>query len=45
VPERYEQVVVESSQQCPGECIFVELEPEPRGAISAPHGGTRVKPA
>ena len=24
VPERYEQVVVESSEQCPGECIFVE---------------------
>lgn len=29
VPERFEQVVVESSEQCPGECIFVELEPEP----------------
>lgn len=29
VPERYERVVVESSEQCPGECIFVEADPEP----------------
>lgn len=26
VPLRYEQVVVESSEQCPGECIFVEFD-------------------
>ena len=24
IPERYEQVVVESAERCPGECIFVE---------------------
>lgn len=24
VPERFEYVVVESSEECPGECIFVE---------------------
>ncbi|MDH4147577.1 MAG: ferredoxin [Acidimicrobiia bacterium] len=29
VPERYEQVVVESSLQCPGECIFVEADVAP----------------
>jgi hypothetical protein len=29
VPDRFEQVVVECSEQCPGECIFVEAEPEP----------------
>lgn len=27
VPERFEQVVVDCSAQCPGECIFVEDEP------------------
>ena len=43
VPVRYEQAVIESSQQCPGECIFVELEPEPKPARVAP-GGTRVTP-
>jgi ferredoxin len=45
VPHRYEQVVVECSQQCPGECIFVELEPDPLGAITTPAGGVRVAPA
>jgi ferredoxin len=45
VPQRYEQVVVESSQQCPGECIFVELEPDPVAAVGRPPDGVRVKPA
>ena len=44
VPARYEQAVIESSQQCPGECIFVELEPEPLGMVGAP-GGVRTTPA
>ena len=43
VPARYEQAVIESSQQCPGECIFVELEPEPLPAAAVP-GGVRVTP-
>jgi ferredoxin len=36
VPTRYEQVVVESSEECPGECIFVEYEDdhlEPVGSV------------
>ena len=45
VPQRYEQVVVECSQQCPGECIFVELEPEPVAVAAAPAGGARLTPA
>jgi ferredoxin len=33
VPERFEQVVLDSSMQCPGECIFVEIHaPEPAEA-------------
>ncbi len=37
VPERYEQVVIESSEQCPGECIFVEDDtPEPLVAAVGP---------
>ena len=44
-PDRYEQVVVESSIQCPGECIFVEDEPEPALALTGPHAGTRQIPA
>ena len=43
VPERYEQAVIEASQNCPGECIFVELEPEPVRAVTA-GGGVRVTP-
>ena len=45
VPERYEQVVVESSIQCPGECIFVESEPEPVLELTGPHAGARQIPA
>lgn len=42
VPERFEQVVVECSEQCPGECIFVEEDvlvaaaPQLPGAWSDP---------
>jgi ferredoxin len=43
VAERYEQAVIEASQNCPGECIFVELEPEPLRAMAAP-SGARVTP-
>ena len=35
VPTRFEQVVVESSMQCPGECIFVEDDPLPLLAVDA----------
>jgi ferredoxin len=45
VPQRYEQVVVECSQQCPGECIFVELEPDPVAVLAAPDEGARITPA
>jgi ferredoxin len=45
VPLRHEQVVIECSQQCPGECIFVEYEPEPVAALAAPAGGARFTPA
>lgn len=38
VPERFEQIVVESSLQCPGECIFVEADPEPLVPIGAAAG-------
>ena len=37
MPERYEQVVIECSEQCPGECIFVEDDlPEPLVAAVGP---------
>ncbi|MFN0089472.1 MAG: ferredoxin [Acidimicrobiales bacterium] len=29
VPGKFEQVVVESAEECPGECIFVEIEAAP----------------
>ena len=45
VPQRYEQVVVESSMQCPGECIFVEYEDEPTAAALGGPGGTTFRPA
>lgn len=35
VPTRFEQVVVQSSLQCPGECIFVEDDPLPLLAADA----------
>ena len=46
VPQRYEQVVVECSMQCPGECIFVEYEDEPAGALgpAAAPGGATFRP-
>jgi ferredoxin len=44
VPERYEQVVVDCSNQCPGECIFVEVDVEPV-VVGAVGGGTRHRPA
>ncbi len=45
VPVRWEQVVVESSEECPGECIFVEPDPEPLVAPGVLGGGDRVQPA
>ena len=45
VPQRYEQVVVECSTQCPGECIFVEYEDEPTAAALGAPGGTTFRPA
>lgn len=33
VPSRFEDVVMASSDMCPGECIFVELEAAPVAAI------------
>jgi ferredoxin len=42
VPERFEQVVVESSLQCPGECIFVEDDPEPPLALATPAAGRQL---
>jgi ferredoxin len=35
VPPRFEHVVVESSHQCPGECIFVEYDEAPAVASAA----------
>jgi ferredoxin len=43
VPVRYEQAVIESSHNCPGECIFVELEPEPLTVAAGP-AGERITP-
>lgn len=45
VPQRWEQVVVESSEECPGECIFVESDPEPSVAPAELAGPDRVTPA
>lgn len=28
VPARFEQAVIDAATVCPGECIFVELDPE-----------------
>jgi ferredoxin len=44
VPERFEQVVVECAAQCPGECIFVEDEPEPLLAVGGPSVEDRIVP-
>jgi ferredoxin len=44
VPSRYEQVVVESSLQCPGECIFVEYEDEPAAATAGSPEGESFRP-
>lgn len=44
VPDRYEQVVMECSEQCPGECIFVEADPEVLTSIAAPAGSARIVP-
>jgi ferredoxin len=43
VPVRLEQAVIEASHNCPGECIFVELEPDPLPLASTP-GGERITP-
>ncbi len=45
VPGRFEQVVVECSEQCPGECIFVECDPEPLVPLGVGSAeGTRIVP-
>lgn len=45
VPDRFEQVVVECSEQCPGECIFVESDDELLVGIGAgPAESLRITP-
>ncbi len=45
VPSRFEQIVVECSEQCPGECIFVECDPEPLVPLGAGSTeGARIVP-
>jgi ferredoxin len=44
VPARFEQVVVECSEQCPGECIFVESDPEELVPLEQVVGGGRTVP-
>lgn len=41
VPERYEQVVIESSEECPGECIFVEYESDHLEPVASVGPGAR----
>jgi ferredoxin len=33
VPERYESNVVQAAEDCPGECIFIEIPDEPAGEL------------
>jgi ferredoxin len=41
VPPRFEQVVVESSEECPGECIFVEYQDEHLDVVGSLGPGAR----